>query len=52
MGQRILAGVLNPARRYRAVHQQWGQYITDLLPDFRHAWRETYHGDTVAMAAA
>jgi hypothetical protein len=52
MGQRTLTGVLNPARRYRAVYQQWGQYIADLLPELRHAWRETYHGDTVAMAAA
>jgi hypothetical protein len=52
MGQRTLTGVLNPARRYRAVYQQWGQYITDLLPELRHAWRETYRSDTVAMAAA
>lgn len=38
MGQRTLTGVLNPTtRRYRAVYQQWGQYITDLLPDLRRA---------------
>ncbi len=53
MGQRTLTGVLNPTtRRYQAVYEQWGAYIIDLLPGLRHAWRETYHGDTAAMATA
>jgi hypothetical protein len=52
MGQRTLTGVLKPARRYRAVYQQWGQFITDLLPGLRHAWRETYHSDTAAIVSA
>ncbi|MEU8332180.1 hypothetical protein AB0J14_35225 [Micromonospora arborensis] len=53
MGQRTLIGVINPTnRRYQAVYQQRGEHIADLLPGLRHAWRETHHGDTTAMAAA
>lgn len=52
-GQQTLTGALNPTtRRYRAVYQQCGQYLIDLLPELRRAWRETYHGDTAAMATA
>jgi hypothetical protein len=52
MGQRTYTGVDKGKGRYHAVYHQHGLHIHDLLPELRHDWKEIYHGDTAAMAAA
>jgi hypothetical protein len=51
MGQRTFTGVNQGRDRYHAVYHQYGPFITDLLPELRRDWRDTYQGDTAAMAA-
>jgi hypothetical protein len=52
MGCRTLIGATEPGGAYTARWLQWGDQPDQLIPVLRRIWRDTFTGDTAALAAA